>query len=45
VALAITGFANGLTGMASGMIIAGVAAAMHEQLSGPNLRTIQDTFE
>lgn len=44
-ALAITGFANGLTSMVSGMIIVGVAAAMHEQLSGPNLRTIQDTFE
>jgi hypothetical protein len=44
-ALVISGFANGLTSMASSMIIAGVAAAMHEQLSGPNLRTIQDTFE
>ena len=44
-ALLVTGLANGLTGMASGMMISGVAAAMHEQLSGPSLDSIQNTFE
>lgn len=44
-ALLITGLANGLTGMASGMVISGVAAAMFEQLSGPSLDAIKDTFE
>lgn len=44
-ALLIVGFANGLTSMASGMIISGIAAAMFEQLSGPSLDAIKDTFE
>ena len=44
-ALLVTGLANGLTGMASGMMISGVAAAMFEQLSGPSLDSIQNTFE
>lgn len=44
-ALLVAGLANGLTGVASGMIISGIAAAMFEQLSGPSLDAIKDTFE
>jgi len=45
IALLIVGLANGATSMASGMIITGVATAMHEQLAGLSLSTIKDTFE
>jgi len=40
----ITGLANGLTSMIVGMIICGVAVAMHGQLSGPNMDEVEDTF-
>ncbi|PKP66120.1 MAG: hypothetical protein CVT85_03855 [Alphaproteobacteria bacterium HGW-Alphaproteobacteria-7] len=44
-ALLIAGLANGLTGMASGMIICGVAAAMFEQLAGQSPEGLAATFE
>ncbi len=44
VAALILGLASGLTGMVYGMVLCGVATAMHGQLAGPSVEAIEDTF-
>lgn len=40
----ILGLASGFTGMVYGMIMSGIAVAMHGQLAGPSVEAIEDTF-
>lgn len=40
----ILGLASGLTGMVYGMVMCGIAVAMHGQLAGPSVEAIEDTF-
>lgn len=44
-AMLIAGVTSGLTSVASGIVTCGVAVAMYEQLSGPSIGAIADTFE
>lgn len=45
VAMLILGIFNGLTGMVVGMVVCGLAVAMHGQLAGPSNEAISETFE
>lgn len=40
----ILGLTSGLTGMIYGIVMCGIASAMHGQLSGPSVEAIEDTF-
>ena len=40
----ILGLTSGITGMIYGMVICAIATAMHGQLNGPSIETIEDTF-
>ncbi|MBV7265027.1 hypothetical protein [Erythrobacter ani] len=45
VAMLILGFTNGLLGMGIGMLVSGLAVAMHGQLAGPSEAELKSTFE
>jgi len=45
IGLLIIGLANGVTALASGVLICALATAMHGQLSGPSVETIEETFD
>ncbi|MBD2842767.1 hypothetical protein [Erythrobacter rubeus] len=45
VAMLILGLTNGLLGMGIGMIVSGLAVAMHGQLAGPSEAELTSTFE
>ena len=44
-AMLIVGLANGITGMASGVLICALSVAMHGQLAGQGASGIEETFE